>query len=295
MVTGKGGAGKTTVAAALGLVAARRGLRTIVAEVAARDDVSSALGRDDDHDDTEGRLGDGLHHISIDPQSALEEYLLERLPARPLADLLGRSRLFGLLRRRDAGDARAADRRQGLGAGPGRAPHAGRPPVRPRRPRRARDGPRGRDPGGPADLRRDRAGGPDPSPGPYDRRDALRPGPDRRRRRGPARGDAGQRGARPGARPGGARRAARARSSSPTRCCPTASAAATWRRCGPPTATPRPGSRRSAAARARAQRAQLARLRRGTAAPVCRLPFVGAGGLGPGVLDGLADRLERTL
>ena len=51
--------------------------------------------RDDDHDDTEGRLGDGLHHISIDPQSALEEYLLERLPARPLADLLSRSRLFG--------------------------------------------------------------------------------------------------------------------------------------------------------------------------------------------------------
>ena len=76
-------------------MAARRGLRTIVAEVAARDDVSSALGRDDDHDDTEGRLGDGLHHISIDPQSALEEYLVERLPARPLADLLGRSRLFG--------------------------------------------------------------------------------------------------------------------------------------------------------------------------------------------------------
>ena len=66
-----------------------------MAEVAARDDVSSALGRDDDHDDTEGLLGDGLHHISIDPESALEEYLVERLPARPLADLLSRSRLFG--------------------------------------------------------------------------------------------------------------------------------------------------------------------------------------------------------
>ena len=33
MVTGKGGVGKTTVSAALGLLAARRGLRTIVVEV----------------------------------------------------------------------------------------------------------------------------------------------------------------------------------------------------------------------------------------------------------------------
>ena len=40
VVTGKGGVGKTTVAAALGVAASRRGLRTIVAEVAARDDVT---------------------------------------------------------------------------------------------------------------------------------------------------------------------------------------------------------------------------------------------------------------
>ncbi|MBV8735375.1 MAG: hypothetical protein JO120_11380, partial [Solirubrobacterales bacterium] len=32
-ITGKGGVGKSTVAIALGLVAARRGLRTIVAEL----------------------------------------------------------------------------------------------------------------------------------------------------------------------------------------------------------------------------------------------------------------------
>jgi anion-transporting ArsA/GET3 family ATPase len=52
---------------------------------------------------------------------------------------------------------------------------------------------------------------------------------------------------------------------------------------------------RDAAARARAQRGQLARLRRGTAAPVCRLPYLAAPGLGPDVLGDLADRLERTL
>ena len=44
VVTGKGGVGKSTVATALGLAASRRGLRTIVVEVAARDDVSRALG-----------------------------------------------------------------------------------------------------------------------------------------------------------------------------------------------------------------------------------------------------------
>jgi anion-transporting ArsA/GET3 family ATPase len=91
VVTGKGGVGKTTVAAALGLAAARRGLRTIVAEVAARDDVSRALGGSGAHED---ELADGLHHISIDPQAAMEEYLGDQLPARPLADLLASSSIF---------------------------------------------------------------------------------------------------------------------------------------------------------------------------------------------------------
>jgi Mrp family chromosome partitioning ATPase len=36
-VTGKGGVGKSTVATVLGLLAARRGLRTIVAELAAQE------------------------------------------------------------------------------------------------------------------------------------------------------------------------------------------------------------------------------------------------------------------
>src|SRR5207302_8395097 len=36
-VTGKGGVGKSTVATALGLLAARRGLRTIVAELASQE------------------------------------------------------------------------------------------------------------------------------------------------------------------------------------------------------------------------------------------------------------------
>ncbi len=97
VVTGKGGTGKTTVAAALGLVAARAGKRTIVAEVARRGDVASAFDRDGSEPFEEIELAPGLFHISIDPQDALEEYLKDQLPRGPLADLLARSRVFGLL------------------------------------------------------------------------------------------------------------------------------------------------------------------------------------------------------
>ena len=97
VVTGKGGVGKTTVAAALGLVAARAGKRTIVAEVARRGDVASAFDRDGSEPFEEIELAPGLFHISIDPQDALEEYLRDQLPRGPLADLLARSRVFGLL------------------------------------------------------------------------------------------------------------------------------------------------------------------------------------------------------
>jgi anion-transporting ArsA/GET3 family ATPase len=102
VVTGKGGVGKSTVAAALGMAAASRGLRTIVAEVAARDDVSRVLGGAGAGSDGPGRsfverdLGEGLHHISIDPESALEEYVKDQLP-RGVADLLASSRLFAYL------------------------------------------------------------------------------------------------------------------------------------------------------------------------------------------------------
>ena len=93
MVTGKGGVGKTTVAAALGLVAARRGQRTILAEVARRDDVSRALGGEGIQEE---ELAPGLHHLSIDPERAMELYLTDQLPSA-LADLLASSRTFTYL------------------------------------------------------------------------------------------------------------------------------------------------------------------------------------------------------
>ncbi|HEY1538064.1 MAG TPA: ArsA-related P-loop ATPase [Solirubrobacteraceae bacterium] len=96
VVTGKGGVGKSTVAAALGLVAARAGRRTIVAEVARRGDVASAFDRAGARPFQEIELAPGLFHISIDPQDALEEYLRDQLPGGPIVDILARSRVFGL-------------------------------------------------------------------------------------------------------------------------------------------------------------------------------------------------------
>ena len=92
-VTGKGGVGKSTVAIALGLLAARRGLRTIVAELASQERMQG-LFRDDDTGEQfrELELAPGLFTISIDPQHAMEEYL--RVKAGPLGQALGSSRLF---------------------------------------------------------------------------------------------------------------------------------------------------------------------------------------------------------
>lgn len=94
-VTGKGGVGKSTLAAALGLLASRRGLRTIVAEVSGRGDVPRLLGGVPAAEGAERELAPNLHCIAIDPQRALEEYLADQLPLRALAELLAGSRTFG--------------------------------------------------------------------------------------------------------------------------------------------------------------------------------------------------------
>jgi anion-transporting ArsA/GET3 family ATPase len=115
VVTGKGGAGKSTIAAALGLVAARQGLRTLVVEVGERDHLAALYGRaaslgegegdkrpieegsSQEHgDDPRGGAGPdgevelepGLWSLSLDPDSALIEWVRDlggRLSARVLA------------------------------------------------------------------------------------------------------------------------------------------------------------------------------------------------------------------
>ncbi|HWD85176.1 MAG TPA: ArsA family ATPase [Solirubrobacteraceae bacterium] len=94
-VTGKGGVGKSTVAVALGLVAARRGLRTIVAELSGSDRLQQLFepaSVNGDHPYEEVELVPGLFTISVDPQHAMEEYL--RVKTGPVGQALGSTRLF---------------------------------------------------------------------------------------------------------------------------------------------------------------------------------------------------------
>ena len=92
-VTGKGGVGKTTVAAAIGLAAARAGKRTIVCEVARQERMSRAFHREGIGPE-ESELAAGLYAISIDPQRAMEEYLEDQLGSRRLAHLMFGNRIF---------------------------------------------------------------------------------------------------------------------------------------------------------------------------------------------------------
>src|SRR3954468_16706471 len=96
LVTGKGGVGKTTVAAALGLKAAREGRRTIVCEVAEQERLPGLFG-DDSVGYEERELAPGLFGMSIDPERAKEEWLRYELRSSTLAGLLGHSRLFQYL------------------------------------------------------------------------------------------------------------------------------------------------------------------------------------------------------
>jgi anion-transporting ArsA/GET3 family ATPase len=88
VVTGKGGAGKTTVATALGLAAAQSGRRTIVVEVGHQDRLSALFERAAANPGQQVRLQENLWSLSIDPDHALLEWLQllgGRIAARVLA------------------------------------------------------------------------------------------------------------------------------------------------------------------------------------------------------------------
>jgi anion-transporting ArsA/GET3 family ATPase len=92
-VTGKGGVGRTTVAAALGLAAAERGKRVIVCEVAQHEHLSRTFRRDA-AGFSETELRERLYSISIDPRQALEEYLAGQMGSQRLSSLLTGNRIF---------------------------------------------------------------------------------------------------------------------------------------------------------------------------------------------------------
>jgi anion-transporting ArsA/GET3 family ATPase len=86
VVTGKGGTGKTTVAAALAVAAAGRGRRVLVVEVEGRQGLAGLFGGASlSHRETP--VAEGVHGLAVDPEVSLREYL-GRYGAAPLARLL---------------------------------------------------------------------------------------------------------------------------------------------------------------------------------------------------------------
>jgi anion-transporting ArsA/GET3 family ATPase len=94
IVTGKGGVGKSTVAAALGRKAAKSGLRTIIAEPSGAARMPEIFGVT-----AQGyepvRLRKRLWSISITPEKALEDYVVQQIKFRRLYQMVFRNRVMG--------------------------------------------------------------------------------------------------------------------------------------------------------------------------------------------------------
>ena len=95
-VTGKGGVGKTTVAAAIGLAGAESGRRTVIAEVSEQERVTGLFGKPAaGYHETE--VADNLSAFSLNPEDAKEEWLRDQLKSGRLAGMLSSSRIFSYL------------------------------------------------------------------------------------------------------------------------------------------------------------------------------------------------------
>jgi Anion-transporting ATPase len=93
VLTGKGGVGKTTVSAALGLIAAERGLRTIVVEMGEQRRLAELFGAVPADAGAQTELRENLWSISIDPDRALLEWL-QSLGGRVSGRMLASSGTF---------------------------------------------------------------------------------------------------------------------------------------------------------------------------------------------------------
>jgi anion-transporting ArsA/GET3 family ATPase len=93
VLTGKGGVGKTTVSAALGLLAAERGLRTIVVEVGEQRRLAELFGAAPEEAGSETELRENLWSVSLDPDRALLEWL-QSLGGRVSGRMLASSGTF---------------------------------------------------------------------------------------------------------------------------------------------------------------------------------------------------------
>jgi anion-transporting ArsA/GET3 family ATPase len=94
LVTGKGGVGKTAVAAAIAMEASRRGLRVLLAETQGARRAPQLFDRPDTGYDV-NKLQENLYTLSIDSESAIEDYVLQQIKVRALYKLVFKNRVMG--------------------------------------------------------------------------------------------------------------------------------------------------------------------------------------------------------
>ena len=92
-VTGKGGVGKTTIAAALGQLASSRGRRTLLCEVDAKGNLAGAF-ETGPTEFAEREISPGLWAMSMDTEASLKEYLKLQLKVPLLARMGPLARTF---------------------------------------------------------------------------------------------------------------------------------------------------------------------------------------------------------
>ena len=94
LVTGKGGVGKTTVTAALGVAAAAAGRRTLIAEIGGARRIHALFGAPESTYKI-APLTKNLSSLSITADEAIEDYVLQQIRVRALFQLVFRNRVMG--------------------------------------------------------------------------------------------------------------------------------------------------------------------------------------------------------
>src|SRR5277367_3624034 len=92
IIVGKGGVGRTSVAAALGMLSVRAGRRVLLMEIDSRAAMSTLFGRKPVYEPTE--VSPGLFRMALDGRNALEQYLGLTLPSARMVRAVVASRLY---------------------------------------------------------------------------------------------------------------------------------------------------------------------------------------------------------
>ena len=96
IITGKGGVGKSAMAATLGLLSAQRGDKTLICELNAHERTPSLLGHKESGPKVT-RLEENLWSVNINPQAAMQEYGLLKLKYKSVARLVFDNPMVGAL------------------------------------------------------------------------------------------------------------------------------------------------------------------------------------------------------